>query len=99
MAGELVQFTEFELDRAAYQLRHKGRVVRLQRIPLDLLVLLVERQGQLVTREEIRERIWGADVFLDTESSINTARRKLNLKPGIQSSLKRPNSARYGCAR
>ncbi|MBV8056123.1 MAG: AAA family ATPase, partial [Deltaproteobacteria bacterium] len=77
MAGNLVQFAEFELDRAAYQLRHKGRVVRLQRIPLDLLLLLAERQGQLVTREEIRKRIWGAEVFLDTESSINTAIRKL----------------------
>ena len=77
MAGELVRFGEFELDRAAYQLRRKGRVVRLQRIPLDLLLFLVERRGQLVTREEIRNRIWGADVFVDTESSINTAMRKL----------------------
>jgi hypothetical protein len=41
MAGDLVQFTEFELDRAAYQLRHKGHVVRLQRIPLDLPFFLV----------------------------------------------------------
>jgi class 3 adenylate cyclase/tetratricopeptide (TPR) repeat protein len=77
MAGDLVQFAEFELDRAAYQLRHEGRVVHLQRIPLDLLLFLIERRGQLVTREEIRERIWGMDVFVDTESSINTAVRKL----------------------
>lgn len=77
MAGDFVQFAEFELDRAAYQLRRKGRVVRLQRIPLDLLLFLVERRGQLVTREEIRQRIWGAHAFLDIESSINTAMRKL----------------------
>lgn len=77
MSGDTVQFAGFELDRAAYQLRRKGRVLRLERIPLDLLLLLVERSGQLVTREEIRKRIWGADVFLDSESSINTAIRKL----------------------
>jgi class 3 adenylate cyclase len=51
--------------------------VRLQRIPLELLLLLVQRRGQLVTREEILERIWGKEVFLDTESSINTAVLKL----------------------
>ena len=77
MVGDLVQFAEFELDRAAYQLRNKGRVVHLQRIPMDLLLFLIERRGQLVTREEIREKIWGAHVFVDTESSINTAMRKL----------------------
>jgi DNA-binding winged helix-turn-helix (wHTH) protein/tetratricopeptide (TPR) repeat protein len=77
MAAELVQFAGFELDRAAYLLRRKGRVVRLQRIPMDLLLLLVERRGQLVTRDEIRNRIWGANVFIDAESSINTAIRKL----------------------
>jgi len=77
MAAELTQFANFELDRGAYELRRKGRVVPLQRIPLDLLLLLVERRGQLVTREEIIERIWGKEVFLDTESSINTAIGKL----------------------
>jgi DNA-binding response OmpR family regulator len=77
MASDLVQFGGFELDRGAYQLRRKGRVLRLQRIPFDLLLLLVERPGQLVTRDEIRERIWGKEVFLDSESSINTAVRKL----------------------
>ena len=51
--------------------------MRLERIPLDLLMLLVERRGQLVTREEIRDRVWGAGVFLDAESSVNTAMRKL----------------------
>jgi class 3 adenylate cyclase/tetratricopeptide (TPR) repeat protein len=77
MASDLVQFAGFELDRGAYQLRHKGRVLRLQRIPFDLLLLLVERPGQLVTRNEIREWIWGKEVFLDSDSSINTAVRKL----------------------
>ena len=58
MAEEILQFGDFELDRGAYQLRRKGAFVRLQRIPLDLLLFLVERRGQLVTREDIRKRIW-----------------------------------------
>src|SRR5271163_4727122 len=77
MAAEILRFADFELDREAYELRRNGHVIHLQRIPLELLFLLVERRGQLVTREEIFERIWGKNVFLDTESSINTAVRKL----------------------
>ena len=56
MAVGVIRFAEFELDRGAYQLRRKGRVVPLERIPLDLLFLLVERPGHLCTREEIQER-------------------------------------------
>src|SRR5215471_1232496 len=44
---------------------------------MDLLVLLVERRGELLTRDEIIERIWGKDVFLDTDGSINSAIRKI----------------------
>jgi class 3 adenylate cyclase/tetratricopeptide (TPR) repeat protein len=90
MDAELVQFAGFELDRAAYQLRHKGRVVHLERIPLEVMLLLVERRGQLVTREEIRKRIWGEDVFLDIEASINTAIRKLR-----RALRDRPSSPRF----
>jgi TolB-like protein/DNA-binding winged helix-turn-helix (wHTH) protein len=68
---------EFELDRRAYELRRSGRSLRLERIPMELLLLLVERRGELVTREEIIEKIWGKDVFLDTDSSINAAIRKI----------------------
>src|SRR6202035_2735631 len=89
MVAELLLFADFELDRTAYELRRNGRAVRLQRIPLDLLFLLVERRGQLVTREEIIERIWGKEVFLDTESSINTAVRKLRQALRDQSGAKR----------
>jgi len=90
MAEELVRFGEFELDRAAYQLRRKGRAVRLERIPLDLLLFLIERRGELVTRDEIRKRIWGENVFVDTESSINTAIRKLR-----RALRDRPRSPRF----
>ena len=77
MSAGRIQFAEFEIDQVGYQLRRKGRVVPIEHKPLDLLLFLVERRGQLVTREEIRSRLWGADVFLDIESSINTAIRKL----------------------
>lgn len=77
MPEELIRFQDFELDRGAFELRRKGRAVRLERIPLELLFLLVERRGLLVGREEILERVWGRDVFVDTDNSINTAVRKI----------------------
>jgi predicted ATPase/DNA-binding winged helix-turn-helix (wHTH) protein len=68
---------DLELDRGAYELRRSGKALRLSRIPMELLLLLVDRRGDLVTREEIAERLWGKDVFLDTDNSINAAIRKL----------------------
>ena len=77
MSKDLLQFDDFVLNRGAYELRRGDVVVPLQRIPLELLCLLVERRGQLVTREEILERVWGKGVFVDGETSINTAVRKI----------------------
>ncbi len=74
---EIFRFEDFELDRGIYQLRRAGRPVHVQRLPLELLYLLVERRGELVTREEIIERLWGKSVFVDSENSINTAVRKI----------------------
>lgn len=53
----------FELDRNLYELRQEGRPVKLERIPLDLLFLLVERRNYLVSREEIIEHIWSKRGF------------------------------------
>ena len=64
MPAEVLRFADFELDRNAYQLRHKGRPLKLERIPLDLLFMLIDKRDQLVTREEILERIWGKGLFL-----------------------------------
>jgi TolB-like protein/DNA-binding winged helix-turn-helix (wHTH) protein/Tfp pilus assembly protein PilF len=66
-----------ELDRRAYELRRSGKPVKLSRIPMELLLLLVERRGELVTRDEIGERIWGKDVYVDRDNNINAAIRKL----------------------
>lgn len=68
---------DFDLDLRAYELRRSGRALKLERIPMELLLLLVEQTGQLVTREQIVERIWGKSVFLDTDNSINGAIRKI----------------------
>ena len=68
---------ELELDRPAYQLRRAGRLLKLERIPLEILLLLAERPGQLVSREQIAERIWGKGTFLDVDNSINGAVRKI----------------------
>ena len=77
MPPNISRFAEYELDRSAYQLRRKGRPVQLERIPLDLLFLLIDRRGHLVKREEIFESIWGKNLFLDVDNAINAAVRKI----------------------
>jgi DNA-binding winged helix-turn-helix (wHTH) protein/tetratricopeptide (TPR) repeat protein len=77
LTRDIVRFEDFELDLRAYQVRRSGRTLKLERIPMEVLLLLAERRGQLVTREEIIEKLWGKDVFLDTDNAINTAIRKI----------------------
>jgi TolB-like protein/DNA-binding winged helix-turn-helix (wHTH) protein len=74
---EVVKFDEFELDCTRYQLLRAGRRIKLEKLPMELLILLIEKNGHLLTRQEIVDRLWGADVFLDTEHGINTAIRKI----------------------
>ncbi len=77
-AQESIRFgKDFEVDLRTFELRHAGRALKLERIPLQVLVILIEQRGQLVTREEIAEKIWGKGVFLDTDNSINSAVRKI----------------------
>jgi serine/threonine protein kinase/tetratricopeptide (TPR) repeat protein len=68
---------DFELDVRAYELRSAGIPLKLKPIAMELLLFLVERRGELVTREQIVERIWGKGVFLDTDNSINGAISKI----------------------
>src|SRR5580692_11265558 len=77
MAGPSYKFADFELDSARFELRRNGRTLKLERIPLELLLLLAEKDGSVVTRQEIVDRLWGKDVFVDTEHGINTAIRKI----------------------
>jgi TolB-like protein/DNA-binding winged helix-turn-helix (wHTH) protein len=71
------KFDEFELDPSRFELRRNGRALKLERIPMELLLLLLEKDGNVVTRQEIVDRLWGKDVFVDTEHGINTAIRKI----------------------
>ena len=77
LPAKVVKFDEFELDCNRYQLFRTGRRIKLEKLPMELLLLLLEKEGHLVTREEIVDRLWGKDVFLDTEHGINTAIRKI----------------------
>jgi len=73
----IYKFGDFELDPSRFELRKNTRVLKLERIPMDLLILLAEKEGSVATRQEIIERLWGKDVFVDTEHGINTAIRKI----------------------
>lgn len=77
LPGPLYQFADFQLDCGRFELLRKGKALRVERKPMELLILLTSRQGQLVTRAEIAERLWSSEVFVDTEHGINTAVRKL----------------------
>src|SRR5580704_17330817 len=77
-----IGFEDFDLDARNYRLRRSGQDVKLERIPLELLLLLADRAGEVVTREEIVERLWSKGVQLDTENAINTAIRKIRLALG-----------------
>jgi TolB-like protein/DNA-binding winged helix-turn-helix (wHTH) protein/Flp pilus assembly protein TadD len=68
---------DFELDLSPRRLRRGSRVLKLERIPLEILILLLEHRGEIVSREKIVARVWGNDVFLDTDNSIRGAIRKL----------------------
>jgi DNA-binding winged helix-turn-helix (wHTH) protein len=72
-----VRFDDFQLDYGRFQLCRRGVPIRLEGLPLQLLMFLVEKRGQLVTREQISCELWAKDVFVDVEQGINTAIRKI----------------------
>lgn len=82
------KFGDFELITSRFELRRRDRPLKLERIPMELLILLLEKNGQVVTRQEIIERLWGKDVFLDTEHGINTAIRKI--RTALREDVERP---------
>jgi DNA-binding winged helix-turn-helix (wHTH) protein len=80
-----IRFDQFVLDFGRFQLFRGGRALKLEGLPLQLLMFLVEQQGQLVTREQIADALWGKDVFVDVEQGINTAIRKVRQALGDDS--------------
>src|SRR4030088_1898579 len=73
----LVRFGPYLLDHRTGELRKHGIRIKLSGQPLAVLVLLLEKPGELVTREEFRQRLWSHDVFVDFERSLNSAVKKL----------------------
>ena len=72
-----VCFGEFEMDEHAGELRKEGIKVRLQEQPLQILQILLEHPGEVVTREDLRKRIWPSDTFVDFDHGINNAIKRL----------------------
>ncbi len=70
-------FGVYEADLHSGELRKRGQKVRLQSQPFQLLAMLLERPGELVTREEIRQKLWSADTFVDFDHSLGTAINKI----------------------
>ena len=77
MVATVFEFGDFKLDCDRFELYRAGRSLKLKRKPMELLILLATRNGHLVSRTEIAERLWAREVFVDTEHGINTAIRKI----------------------
>lgn len=81
----VLRFGVFELDLQAGELRKSGVKIKLQEQPFQILSLLLQRPGQVVTREEIRQHLWPADTFVDFDHSLNSAVKKLRQALGDDS--------------
>jgi TolB-like protein/Tfp pilus assembly protein PilF len=77
LPSRVIRFGGFALDVSAYQLLRRGRAISIERRPMELLMMLVARHNEIVTRDEIVERLWGRDVFIDVGSGVNTVVRKV----------------------
>src|ERR1700741_3829310 len=72
-----IWFGDFVLDRQTGELRKNGIKLKIHGQPVEILGMLLERPGELVTREELQNRLWAADTFVDFETSLNAAVRRL----------------------
>src|SRR3984893_3241459 len=84
-----LRFGVFELDRRAGELRKKGMKVKLQGQPVEILVMLLERPGETVTREDLQKKIWAADTFVDFEQGLNNAMKRL--RAALDDDAERPH--------
>ena len=82
MAGQRKTVGGVELDLGRYELRRFGRRVKLERKPMELLIFLVSRRDQLVTRDEIVKKLWRSDLFIDSERNLNNIVRKIRTALG-----------------
>jgi DNA-binding winged helix-turn-helix (wHTH) protein/tetratricopeptide (TPR) repeat protein/TolB-like protein len=89
MRGKRQAVSEIELDLGRYELRRQGRRVKLEKKPMELLIFLVSRRDQMVSRQEIVGKLWGSDLFIDTEPNINNIVRKIRTALGDDSAKPR----------
>jgi DNA-binding winged helix-turn-helix (wHTH) protein len=82
LSHRVYRFARFELETRSGELRRNGYRVRIQEQPRRILVLLLERAGDLVTREEMHRTLWPADTFVDFDIGLNAAIRKLRMALG-----------------
>jgi DNA-binding winged helix-turn-helix (wHTH) protein len=73
----ILRFSKFELNLETGELRQRGQKIKLQGQPLQVLAALLERPGEVVTREELRRKLWPADTFVDFDHSLNAAIKRL----------------------
>ena len=76
-SSNMVRFDVYEVDLRAQELYKAGRKIKLQVQPFQVLAMLLEQPGEVVTREELEKRLWPADTFVDFDHSLNTAIKKL----------------------
>src|SRR5438105_3421151 len=76
-SSRIIRFSTFELNLETGELRQRGQKVKLQEQPLQVLAALLERPGKLVSREELRSKLWPADTFVDFDHSLNAAVKRL----------------------
>ena len=69
-SSRIIRFSTFEVNLQTGELRQQGQKVRLQEQPFQVLAALLERPGEVVTREELRNTLWPADTFVDSSTSI-----------------------------
>jgi len=77
ISSQIIRFSTFEVNLHTGELRQRGQKVKLQEQPLQVLSALLERPGELVTREELRNKLWSADTFVDFDHSLNAAIKRL----------------------
>src|ERR1700675_2780229 len=87
--GPRYRFGPFELDPAEGRLARNGTSVKLQDLPYRLLVMLVERPGEIVTREEVRQRLWPENTFVEFDNSLGVAIRKV--RESLNDNAEAPN--------
>src|ERR1700681_645550 len=80
---------DIELDLGRYELRCFGRRVKLEKKPMELLIFLLARREQMVSREEIVKKLWRSDLFIDSEKNVNNIVRKLRTALGDNAERRR----------